>query len=55
VIDLAEIANSQKYSTLTPLKLMYCSVDAEVTFSAKLTRAIESSLELHELDRSSFK
>jgi hypothetical protein len=33
---------------------MYCSVEADVRFKIKLTKAIESNLHLNELDKSSF-
>lgn len=55
VIDLSEIVNSNKYSQITTSKLMYCSVDADISFSLRLTRSIESNLELNDLDRSSFR
>lgn len=55
VIDLSEIANSNKYSSVTTSKLMYCSVDADISFSLRLARSIESNLELNDLDRSSFR
>ena len=35
-IDLADIANRQEYQQSRPHKLSYCSVDAELTFSAVL-------------------
>lgn len=33
---------------------MYCSVEADLTFRVSLVRAIESNLQLNELDRSAF-
>lgn len=33
---------------------MYCSVEADITFSVKMNRAIESNLHLKELDKSAF-
>jgi hypothetical protein len=44
VVDLSEIANTHRYSTVSTTKLMYCSVDAEISFSMKLTRSIDSNL-----------
>ena len=44
VVDLSEIANTHRYSTISTAKLMYCSVDAEISFSMKLARSIDSNL-----------
>ena len=33
---------------------MYCSVEADIRFKIKLTKVIESNLNLNELDKSSF-
>jgi hypothetical protein len=47
IIDLAEVANKNNFANVTTLKLMYCSVDAELTFKIKFVRNIESNLELN--------
>lgn len=47
LVDLSEVANSHLYSTVTTTKLMYCSVDADISFSMKLSRSIESNIELN--------
>jgi hypothetical protein len=43
-IDLADIANRQDYQRARPHKLSYCSVDAELTFSACLEAKRETSM-----------
>lgn len=53
-VDLSEIANINTYSDLRTTKLMYCSVEADLTFRISMTRAIESNMLLNELDRSAF-
>ncbi len=47
VIDLAEIANKSVYASITTSKLMYCSVEAEVSFKAKFVKNVESNMELN--------
>lgn len=44
VVDLAEIANSRNFESVATCKLMYCSVDADISFRAKLTRSLDSNL-----------
>lgn len=40
VIDLSNIANSKILEELSTFKLMYCSVDADITFKVKMSRCI---------------
>ena len=47
VIDLAEIANKSAYASITTSKLMYFSVEAEVSFKAKFVKNVESNMELN--------
>jgi hypothetical protein len=54
-VDLADLANSSLLATPRTHRLAYCSVDADLTFSALLKSQRPTSLAPHELDRSSFK
>jgi hypothetical protein len=54
-IDLADLANRNDYARARPFKLSYCSVDAELTFSATMTSKRETTLTPQDLDKSSFK
>ena len=44
IIDLAQVANKNNFADVTTLKLMYCSVDAELTFKIKFVRSIQSNI-----------
>ena len=46
-VDLSEVANNNSYSEITPFNLKYCSVEADVSFQVKLSRSIESNLQLN--------
>lgn len=54
-LDLAELANANLHALPRTHRLAYCSVDADITFSALLKAQRPTSLAPHELDRSSFK
>lgn len=54
-IDLAELANRQQSQQQRTHKLAYCSVDAELTFSANMKSKQLTNLGQQDLDRSSFK
>lgn len=53
-LDLSDIANANTYFDLRTVKLMYCSVEADLTFRVSMVRSIESNMHLNELDRSAF-
>jgi hypothetical protein len=54
-IDLADIANQKDYQYAKAYKLSYCSVDAELTFSAALENKRLTNMNPQDLDKSSFK
>ena len=54
-VDLAEAANCEKYAQPSTHKLLYCSVQADITFSIVLSRKTRSHKLIADLDRSALK
>jgi hypothetical protein len=55
LIDLSNVANNNALAEIANFKLMYCSVEADISFKVRLARSLDSNLQLNELDKSSFR
>ena len=47
ILDLSNVANHNSLAELSTFKLMYCSVDADLSFRVKMVRNIDSNLQLN--------